>query len=270
MSAPDPATASASFLSLPQAEARQRLLQSLARLAPVQRQIVGRRLCGVTDLDQIAMAVGCEPDAARLLLVQGIAQLRNELSEAPQDKNNNAWLKRCQALLIPPTRRPTPAPDTIRARPPEPDPAGPDRPRPEAEAPVETGLEPGAETGNEAETGAEIQTAAARPGPSAPARLGPRLLWPAGLALGAVIAVWAGQHYASRPPAPPPEPFDPEIAAIPEPVPEAVPQDTAEMQGEQAPLTASDLELVLLQQQHPELLENLDFYLWLVEKDALR
>ena len=38
----------------------------------------------------------------------------------------------------------------------------------------------------------------------------------------------------------------------------------------EAPLTAPDFLLVLMQQQHPGVLETLDFYVWLAEQEALR
>lgn len=54
------------------------------------------------------------------------------------------------------------------------------------------------------------------------------------------------------------------------PAPQAGPQRMPPPNAPEAPLTAPDFLLVLLQQQHPGLVEDLDFYIWLAEQDALR
>lgn len=61
----------------------------------------------------------------------------------------------------------------------------------------------------------------------------------------------------------------PQRAPLPPPV-ESAPQRMPPPDAPEAPLTAPDFLLVLLQQQHPGVLEDLDFYVWLAEQDALR
>lgn len=225
MSASDPRNPPASFLSLPDPLARQRLLQALAALEPMQRQVVGRRLCGQSDLERIAAALDCPPDNVRVLLVQGIGQLRLALSDDPADRTRNDWLKRCQSLL-------------------------------------QAGARP---SGTAALRDARGASPAATSRPALPAGTWVLATLLLGLALGLGGWLWRSQ------PAPPLPPVDPELAARPEPVPESAPGGAVPAaDADQVPLTAPDLELVLLQQRHPGLLENLDFYLWLVEKDALR
>lgn len=87
--------------------------------------------------------------------------------------------------------------------------------------------------------------------------LWPRL--PAALALLVLLAagVFAWQLWR-EPSAPTPPPVEAEPQRMP-------PPDAPE-----APLTAPDFLLVLMQQQHPGVLEDLDFYLWLAEQEAVR
>ena len=87
--------------------------------------------------------------------------------------------------------------------------------------------------------------------------LWPRL--PAALALLVLIAagVFAWQLWRSNP------------APVPSPV-ETEPQRMPPPDAPEAPLTAPDFLLVLMQQQHPGVLETLDFYVWLAEQEALR
>ena len=61
----------------------------------------------------------------------------------------------------------------------------------------------------------------------------------------------------------------PQRVPAPPPV-EAAPARMPPLSAPEAPLTAPDFLLVLLQQQHPGVLEDLDFYVWLAEQDALR
>lgn len=93
----------------------------------------------------------------------------------------------------------------------------------------------------------------------APAGSGPWPRLPAALGLLVLVAagVFAWQQWR---PGPPPAP--PPVEAAPQRMP---PPDAPE-----APLTAPDFLLVLLRQQHPGVLEDLDFYVWLAEQDALR
>lgn len=87
--------------------------------------------------------------------------------------------------------------------------------------------------------------------------LWPRL--PAALALLVLIAtaVFAWQLW------------QPKTAPAPQPV-ETGPERMPPPDAPEAPLTAPDFLLVLLQQQHPGVVEDLDFYVWLAEQDALR
>lgn len=271
-----------SFVNLPDERARQVFDAALDRLSPVQRQVFLMRLRSGSDLDRIAVRLGLPRDSARASLAYAVAQLRMMLSDAPLDKQRNDWLQRCQQLLIRPARRsivpaveielpgsaaaisvdtapalivdsrqatslPSPWADAVAPPPALLPSAPPPATRPSAAAPAAP---------------ADVATAVTASHGHARLRRPSHGLWPRlPAALGLLVLAVAGflVGYALWPSGPGP------ATPVP-PGPHRVPP----LNAPAAPLTASDFRLVLLRQQHPGLLEDLDFYVWLSEQDALQ
>jgi hypothetical protein len=230
MLAPNPPPTAPSFVSLPEAVARRRLHEALARLSPLQRQVILLRLQDNVEPGEIARRLDVAPAAIGASLAFATSQLRVQLSDRPQDRESGEWLKRCCALL-----RESPAADEAA---PEPD-------RRVAAA-------------ARAAVAAEPKALPAGQHRRAPVTLG---LWPrlpaalALLVLGAALALgWQAWRAASRP-----------VVTSP-PGPHRMPPPTAP----EAPLTAPDFMLVLMRQQHPGLLDELEFHVWLSEQEALQ
>lgn len=235
---PPPSSATApSFLSLPEASARRLLHEALARLSPLQRQVMLLCLQEGVDAGEIARRLGAAPAAIGASLAFATSQLRVQLSDRPQDRESTEWLKRCRVLLAKGAGGAGAAPQH-----------GASVPVPEV---------PSAAT-------APVAAAAASPRPAAsprqrsPVTLG---LWPrlpaalALLVLGAGLALGWQAWRAARPP----------VVKV-APGPQRMPPPTAP----EAPLTAPDFMLVLFRQQHPEVLDDLEFHVWLSEQEALR
>lgn len=227
MLAPNPPPTAPLFVSLPEAAARRRLHEALARLSPLQRQVILLRLQDDVEPGEIARRLDVAPAAVGASLAFATSQLRVQLSDRPQDRESGEWLKRCCALL-----RESPAADEAA---PEPD--------------------------RNVAAAARATAVAAPPAGQhrrAPVTLGlwPRL--PAALALlllGAALALgWQAWRAASRP------------AVTSPPGPHRMPPPTAP----EAPLTAPDFMLVLMRQQHPGLLDELEFHVWLSEQEVLQ
>lgn len=272
-----------SFVSLSDDKARRLLESLLGQLSPVQRQVFLTHLRGQEDPDRIAARLGLSRDTARASLAFVVARLRMVLSDAPLDKTREDWLRRCRDLLttaMPQGRTPTieidlpvvatasdstefergteverageptflvvesrevPAPVLSAAAPP------PIAPPPRAEPPVRAAPIPVA----------PMRAQVSRP----PARVGLDL-WPRLPALLALLVVVVGgvlAWHAWGPSAP-----RKDVAVVTEP------QRMPPISAEAAPLTAPDFRLVLLRQQHPGLLEDLDFNIWLAEQEVLQ
>lgn len=219
-----------SFVLMPDDAARRMLDDALSRLSPVQRQVVSMRLQGVSDLDRIAIRLGLPLDTVRVSLAFAVARLRMLLSDTPLEKQRDDWLQRCHTLLA------------GSASPADSPASGVDGRLLEAESTKLVGNSGGAD----ATQSARRQS------------LRPPLL--VALALLAVIAfgIWFWRVGLD------------ERAAATRAIENAGPQRMPALDGPEAPLTAPDFELVLLRQQHEGLLENLDFYVWLIEQEALQ
>ena len=248
MTAPDPPPAS-TFLVLPDAAAGARLQEALARLSPLQRRVVQLHLQHGLDAARIAAQIDAAPAAVAASLAFATSQLRVQLSDPGREGGADAWIERCRKLLG--------APPVAMARSDSsPPPAAVERAAVRAQ-PGQQGLPAQARDGEDERPAPP----SARPR-SVPVTLGlwPRL--PAALAL-LVLGVglmlgWLGWQAwrASRIPAAP---------AV-----RSGPQRMPPPSAPEAPLTAPDFLLVLLRQQHPELLETLEFEVWLAEQEALR
>ncbi len=231
MPLPSSSSPAPSFLSLPDAVARRRLHEALARLSPLQRQVFLLRLQEGVESGDIARRLGVAPVAVGASLAFATSQLRMQLSDRPQDRESADWLRRCRALLR----------EGVVA-----DGAG-------ASAP-EAGQPAVPATRAAAAPNGSVTSPRRRP----PVTLGlwPRL--PAALALlvlgAALLLGWLAWHTA--------RPSRVEMPAGPH----RMPPPTAP----EAPLTAPDFMLVLLRQQHPEMLDDLEFHVWLSEQEALR
>lgn len=229
---------------MPDDDARQLLKKALGRLSVAQRQVVILRLRGESDMGRIAAGLALEPNAVRASLAFATAQLRMMLSDTPQQPEQTDWLLRCQALLAPRARAVAAAPTQADTMPSalitEPAPAV--SASPQASSPL----------------------AAAPDTPPQRAAGAPWLLpWlPAALMLLIVITLallaWHLWWPSAQTPAATTSPARTE--------PERMPPPSAP----QAPLTAPDFSLVLLRQQHPGLVEELDFHVWLSEQDAFQ
>lgn len=248
------------FVLLPEDVARLCLRDALARLSSLQRQVILLHLRDRLSVSEIAARLGVAPAAAGASLAFATSQLRVQLSERPQDSQSLEWLDRCGALLR-------------DAAPSEPTPLAQALPTAQASAapPPHSNsaksLDAPAQALPQAAAGdASIQCAAASDPPSAtpaprrraPVTLGlwPRLPAALGLlVLGAALMLGWQAWEASRP------------VLVPVRVgPQRMPPPTAP----EAPLTAPDFMLVLLRQQSPGLLEDLEFNLWLSEQESLQ
>lgn len=269
-----------SFVTLPDAAARRVFDDALDRLSPVQRQVFLMRLRSESDLERIAVRLGLPRDSARASLAYAVAQLRMVLSDAPLDKQRNDWLRRCRQLLVVPARRGTvPAveielPGIMAAIAPESAPpaelvvesrhttpaswplAGATTPPPELPPSVPMPVEP-----TPAKPIIPTDTPVAAPPRHGRHHRSSYGLWPRlPAAMGVLVLVVVGflTWYGLGPSAPK------SIAPI-----STEPQRMPPLDAPAAPLTASDFRLVLLRQQQQDLLEDLDFYIWLSEQDAL-
>ena len=90
----------------------------------------------------------------------------------------------------------------------------------------------------------------------------------------ATLLLAAGAHAQTTSTGQIPKPIDPVAVTAPQvpaaPAVRSGPQRMPPPSAPEAPLTAPDFLLVLLRQQHPDLLENLEFEVWLAEQEALR
>ena len=219
-----------SFVLLPEDAARRMLEDALSRLSPVQREVVSMRLRGVGDLNTIALRLGLPLDTVRVSLAYAIARLRVLLSDTPLEKQRDDWLHRCHTLL-----------------------AGS-----ASTAAFPVSEEDGRLLHVESAKGAGYAKAADNAHATRPRSLVRLLLVVLTLLAAIIIGIWfwgvgidertAGAHSAAN----------------------TGPQRMPALDGPEAPLTAPDFELVLLRQQHEGLLENLDFYVWLIEQEALQ
>ena len=265
-----------SFVTLADDKARRVFDEALDRLSPVQRQVFLMRLRSESNLDRIAVRLGLSRDTARASLAYAVAQLRMALSDAPLDKQRDDWLQRCRRLLVRPVRR-----DIVPA-------VEIEFPGAETEAAPAT-VESMALVVESRETTPAHITAAppassesarrvathslpiTRPAASvaatttttlgrdsrrrAHAGLWPRL--PAALAVLVLTVVGVLAWHGLR--------SDASKSTVIDTEPQRVPA----LDAPAAPLTAPDFRLVLLRQQQDGLLEDLDFYIWLSEQDAL-
>lgn len=245
MTASDPPPAS-TFLALPDAAAGARLQEALARLSPLQRRVVQLHLRHGLDAAGIAAQLEAAPAAVAASLAFATSQLRVQLSDPGQEGAADAWIERCRVLLG--------APLDAVAR-------SDSSPSPAAVGQAQACTQPGELGGPAQARASEVDRPAppsARPR-SAPVTLG---LWPrlpaalALLVLGVGLTLGWQAWRASRVPAAP---------AV-----RSGPQRMPPPSAPEAPLTAPDFLLVLLRQQHPDLLENLEFEVWLAEQEALR
>lgn len=256
------------FIRMPEDAARHQLKLALGRLSRTQRHVMLLRLRGESDLDRIATRLDLEPAAVRASLAFANAQLRMMLSDTPQDPERNDWLLRCQALLMqqPPATAATseqPLPDT--------------EPVPGTSA-INSGPEPAvpvdmASPAATAESSSPSTPPDTTPQPdrntSAPTERTTTAFWllpwlPGAMALLVLISLALLAWQVLSPPAP-----TATTTAVTSPErsePERMPPSTAP----EAPLTAPDFSLVLLRQQHPGLLEDLDFLVWLSEQESFQ
>lgn len=253
------------FIRMPDDAARHQLKLALGRLSRTQRHVMLLRLRGESDLDRIAAQLQLDPATVRASLAFAHAQLRMMLSDSPQDPERNDWLLRCQALLMPkpesraasqasplPDRDPTPATADSGA---SPAPAGlMDGSRPAEpsapSSPSDAGSQPDQDTIARTE--------------SAPGAFWLLPWLPGALALLVLISLGLLAWQVLAPPA---APTATTTATRPErSEPERMPPPLAP----EAPLTAPDFSLVLLRQQHPGLLEDLDFLIWLSEQESFQ
>ena len=274
-----------SFVVLPDDKARRLLESLLGQLSPVQRQVLLTHLRGQEDPDRIAARLGLSRDTARASLAFAVARLRMVLSDAPLDKTREDWLRRCRDLLtttMPQGRTPTIEIDLPFVAMPA------DLDEDARGADVDMFEEPPFLVVESREVPAPVLVAAtpapiapppsrrtetpilAAPTPVAPmraqvSRTRDRValdLWPRLTALLALLVLMVGgvlAWHAWGPSAP-----RKDVAITTEP--QRMPPITAEA----APLTAPDFRLVLLRQQHPGLLEDLDFNVWLAEQEVLQ
>lgn len=244
-----------SFLQLPEDAARHRLKLALGRLSSTQRHVMLLRLRGESDLDLIAVRLKLEPAAVRASLAFANAQLRMMLSDTPQDPGQNAWLLRCQALLTP-----RPAPTTATGTHPESSAA--------RSAPAELADQPQQPTDDAIPSAPSPATPDPLPpgaAAAAPAERMPPSPWllpwlPGALALLVITSLGLLAWVISA-------------TSTPEQVAHVVPSEPERMpapSAPEAPLTAPDFSLVLLRQTQPELLENLDFHVWLSEQESFQ
>jgi len=276
-----------SFVSLPDDKARRLLDTVLGQLSPVQRQILVTHLRGQEDPDRIAGRLGLSRDTTRASLTFAMAQLRMVLSDAPLDKTREDWLRRCRDLLamtLPQGKTPTieiELPFAATADDVDEDERGADASTTEAPAflvvesrdaptPLREVATPAPIVLPEPYPSAPVETSTAAvptpatpdaarvfpPGDRAAPGVWPRLRgWLALLVLGVgAILAWSAWG-----------PGAPHRDAAIDPGPRRVPP----LNAPAAPLTAPDFRLVLLRQQHPGLLEELDFHVWLAEQEAV-
>lgn len=265
-----------SFVTLADDKARLVFDEALDRLSPVQRQVFLMRLRSESDLDRIAVRLGLSRDTARASLAYAVAQLRMALSDAPLDKQRDDWLQRCRRLLVRPVRRSIVPAVEIEL---------PGAEAKVAPVPVESSAlvvesretTPAHITASPLTSSESVRPAsppsrqvvlpaasASAPTSAAPSRdsrrrahggLWPRL--PAALAVLVLTVVGVLAWYGLR--------SDPSKSTVIDTEPQRMPA----LDAPAAPLTAPDFRLVLLRQQQDGLLEDLDFYIWLSEQDAL-
>lgn len=223
-----------SFVALPDTQALDHLEVALQRLSPLQRRVILLRLRDDRDIDAIAAHLALAPDAARASLAFATAQLRMMLSDRPLDRDATQWLTRCRNLL-----RAQAATSAAKAAPTTTTTHSTDKPAVHARR----------ETARES-LAAQFDT---RQRPTFPVlQISAVLVVLAGILL--MWSVW------------PTTPSGTSIELPPPSEPQRMPSPSAP----EAPLTAPDFLLVLMRQQHPAVLEDLEFHVWLSEQENLR
>lgn len=118
------------FSRQPKIWARARFRTALAALPQEQRIVFVQRVRGEVGLEELAQALGLEARRVRQVLFHAMRQMREDLAEAADGEDDNAWLARCRDLvgdgspvadLAPPLPRREPA-----AKPSAPEPALPE------------------------------------------------------------------------------------------------------------------------------------------------
>lgn len=282
------------FSRQPRIWARARFRTALAALPKEQRVVFVQRVRGDVGLEELAQALGLEVRRVRQVLFHAMRQMREDLAEAADGEDDNAWLARCRELVgdgspvadlapLLPKREPVAKPSAPQPTLPEPEPdPAQDSPwlfpglevvtREQAaitDADIARGLAAREAIPNPVAASTASQThilvdPAMVYVPSAPLRLPsapPRAKrsgwkWMSALIVAlALAAVWL---------------WWPRVPSTP-PAPAAASQQTAAFVPAPAlppPLTSADLPMLALKQAQPDLLDRLSMLIWLAEVGA--